>query len=133
MSSPPFILLAAHFNRIAVIEDSLLSVSYRHYALRLPESAKVEDVFDRYERLLAEVRGIQKFLGSGPAYNVALTLDWLCLIPRRLVNRDGVGANSAGILGLVWLRDQEERDGWSRLGYTSHLEYLGVPKNTSKL
>ena len=133
VSSPSLILLAAHSNRIVVIEDSLPFASHRHYVLSLPESTKAEDVFDRYQRLLAEVKGIQKRFSSGPAYNVALTYDWLCLIPRKSVNRDGIGANAAGMLGLVWLRDQEERDGWSRLGYTSHLEYLGMPMDTSKM
>jgi sulfate adenylyltransferase (ADP) / ATP adenylyltransferase len=129
----PLILHAAHSNRTVVIGDSLPFVSHRHYILSLPESTKAEDVFDLYQRLLAEVKGVQRLFDLGPAYNVALTSDWLCLIPRRNVNKDGVGANAAGMLGLVWLRDQEERDGWSRLGYTSHLEYLGVPMDTSKM
>ena len=120
-------------NCIVVIGYSLPHVPHRHYVLHLPESAKAEDVFDRYLKLLAEVKGIQKRFGSGPAYNVALTSDWLCLIPRRHVNRDGIGANAAGMLGLIWLRDQEERDGWSRLEYTSHLEYLGIPMDPSKI
>lgn len=107
-------------------------VSHRHYVLSLPESTKAEDVFDRYQRLLAEVKGIQKRFSSGPAYDISLTSD-VMLDTSEMREQDGIGANAAGMLGLVWLRDQEEPDGWSRLGYTSHLEYLSMPMDTSKM
>lgn len=43
--------------------------------------------------------------------------------------KDDAGANTAGMLGLVWLRDQAERDTWARLGYSRHLQYLGIPND----
>ncbi|KAI3555045.1 hypothetical protein CABS02_04884 [Colletotrichum abscissum] len=61
-------------------------------------------------------------------YNVVMAERWICVVPRRLVGRNGVGANGAGMIGLVWLRDQAERDGWDSFGLTEHLVRLGLPK-----
>lgn len=60
-------------------------------------------------------------------YNVAMTLDWIALIPRSFAEWGGpFGANAQGMLGLVSVRDHEERELWGKLGYTDHLRSLGV-------
>lgn len=64
------------------------------------------------------------------AYNVVATTKWICLIPRTHKARPDGGAptNGPGMLGLVWVKNQAERDEWTRLGMTEHLAYLGMPK-----
>lgn len=62
------------------------------------------------------------------AYNVILTGVWLCLIPRRHGRKGDTGANAAGMLGMVWVKDQAERESWNTLGLCKHLEFLGFPK-----
>ncbi|KAK7440088.1 hypothetical protein Landi51_10742 [Colletotrichum acutatum] len=70
-------------------------------------------------------RDFQTTARYGSDYNVVMAEDWVCVVPRRLVGREGVGANGAGMVGLVWLRDQAERDGWNSFGLTEHLVQLG--------
>jgi len=101
--------------------------------LQIPKEASATEIYDRYLRLLHETRAAQQHTASGRDYNVAIVSDWLALVPRRNHGKDGVGANAAGMLGLVWLRDQKEREGWGKLGYTDHLAYLGIPQDESKL
>jgi ATP adenylyltransferase/5',5'''-P-1,P-4-tetraphosphate phosphorylase II len=44
------------------------------------------------------------------AYNVIFTKKWIAIIPRtHAASKDGSFTNGAGMLGLVWV-DQEERD-----------------------
>jgi ATP adenylyltransferase len=60
-------------------------------------------------------------------YNILFVKEWIIVVPRMAKSRDRVGANAAGMLGLVWLRDQQERDGWTKFGMSKHLAHLGVP------
>lgn len=75
------------------------------------------------------MRMVQSGFSDVKAYNAAFTRDWICLIPRTHTMKDGAGANTAGMLGLVWVRDQAERDTWARLGYSRYLQYLGIPND----
>lgn len=88
-------------------------------------------MFETYNRLLEEMRSVQIRFSDIKAYNAAFTRDWMCLIPRTHARKDDAGANTAGMLGMVWLRDQAERDTWARLGYSSYLRYLGIPIDDS--
>ena len=100
---------------------------FKHYVLRLPGDADTSTVFERYLRLLNASREVLARAGEGSRdYNVAMTADWIAIIPRR--TSDGpYGANAAGMLGIVYLPDQEERDKWSQLGYTKQLVAFGIP------
>lgn len=72
------------------------------------------------------MRAAQQNRSEHEAYNVCLTDSWLCLIPRRHGRLQGVATNAAGMLGLIWLKDQAEREDWDKLGRLHHLERLGV-------
>ena len=85
------------------------------------------NVFDAYKALLEDTKHALKTAGSESDYNVALTTDWIALIPRSRAEWGGpFGANAQGMLGLVSVRDQEERELWASLGYTDHLRSLGI-------
>lgn len=60
-------------------------------------------------------------------YNVVMVKQWIILIPRASKGYDGIGANGAGMMGLVWVGSKQEREGWTRLGMSKYLQYLGVP------
>jgi len=62
-------------------------------------------------------------------YNVLLVKQWLIVIPRASKGCDGVIANSARMMGMVWLRSKEERDGWTKFEMSKHLAYLGIIPN----
>lgn len=68
-----------------------------------------------------------KEVPGGSDYNVVLVHDWMLLIPRRFAGFKGNGANAAGMLGMVWVQDQWERNRWTKLGYIKYLSMLGVP------
>ncbi|EPE07526.1 ap4a phosphorylase ii [Ophiostoma piceae UAMH 11346] len=62
------------------------------------------------------------------ANNVIMTKRWMCLVPRRRGGKDGTGAGSLGMMGLLWLKSQREREHWSELGMTEHLVWMGLPR-----
>lgn len=82
---------------------------------------------DAHANLLRHTRAALETVTYSNDYNVVLADEWMILIPRSHKGHDNVGANGAGMLGMIWLRDQEERDGWEKLGMTKHLAYLGIP------
>ncbi len=69
------------------------------------------------------------------AYNVAMTADWMCLVPRRRGGRgdasSSIGANTLGMLGVVWVASQRERDEWMGTsgggGIAQNLVFMGYP------
>ena len=112
----------------AEITNDIVSVPFRHYAIRFPQDVGVDGIVVRHNKLLGEVKQDHKKFGTAGGYNVLMVSEWLCLIPRTHSKRDKTAAGAAGMIGLVWLKDQDERDSWERLGYTEHLKYLGIPR-----
>jgi len=49
------------------------------------------------------------------------------VIPRRFPTLDGAAANAVGMVGLIWVKDEEERRVWVEGGVRRRLGYLGVP------
>ena len=105
---------------------SKTSVPYKHALMRLPKNATHEDITNCYNSLLDKIRQILKD-NRTEDYNMVLVNDWMLMIPRRHHGKDAVEANAVGMMGMVWLKSKEEREGWTRLGMTEHLRYLGVP------
>jgi ATP adenylyltransferase len=102
-------------------------VPFKHHVLRLPSHADTNTVYNAYLRLLDASREVLAKSGEGSRdYNVAMTADWIAVIPRR-TSEGPYGANAAGMLGIVYLPDQGERDKWSQLGYTKQLVAFGIP------
>ncbi|KAJ9266432.1 hypothetical protein DTO212C5_6355 [Paecilomyces variotii] len=111
------------------VESRISGVSFKHFVLRIPEHAKARDVVRIHDRLLALTKEVLVRIGDVDGdYNVAMTEEWMALIPRRTFGPGGPnGSNAAGMLGLVAIKDEEERRRWAELGYTDYLAYLGVP------
>lgn len=112
------------------VTDDIAHVPHQHFVLRLAPNAQIADVAAAYAKLLARVRNCHKTCGS-TAYNVAMTLDWLCLIPRRNcgISR-GAGSNTAGMLGLLWILNDHEKTIWNEPSLCEYLQYLGVPRDS---
>jgi ATP adenylyltransferase len=109
------------------ISTSIEHVPFKHHVLRLPSHADTDTVYKAYIRLLDASREVLAKLGEGSRdYNVAMTAEWIAVIPRR-TSEGPYGANAAGMLGIVYLPDQQERDKWSQLGYTRQLMAFGIP------
>lgn len=111
------------------VSSDIPNVPYKHFALRLPTAAGPKDLVASHERLLVKMRESQQEAAAGPDHNVILTQDWICLIPRSHNGSEkGAPANASGIIGLVWVATEEERDAWRTLGPVDHLRYLGIPR-----
>lgn len=111
------------------ISDHIPNVPYKHFALRLPAGASSEELAASHDRLLEKMRASQQEAGSGPDHNVILAQDWICLIPRvHNGSEKGAPANAVGVLGLVWVATEEEREVWTTLGPADHLRYLCIPR-----
>jgi ATP adenylyltransferase/5',5'''-P-1,P-4-tetraphosphate phosphorylase II len=52
----------------------------------------------------------------------------LCVIPHWESGADGnLGANSMGVMGIIWVVSEDERYAWDRLGHIEYLQRLGYP------
>ncbi|KAL6239221.1 hypothetical protein BDW75DRAFT_153895 [Aspergillus navahoensis] len=60
-------------------------------------------------------------------HNVALVREWIIVIPRRNAAFESVTTNTPGMLGSVWLTDEEEMEQWKQIGPKRVLAGLGVP------
>lgn len=80
-------------------------------------------VHEIYQKLLSTLETV---LGEQVgAHNVVITRSWLCVIPRRASGADGhPGANSMGIMGIIWVASQGERDAWDELGMVKYLKSM---------
>lgn len=107
------------------VTSDIANVPHQHFVLRLPVDVDLGGLVKAYARLLQEVQRAHARCGSGPAYNVVLVKEWMCMIPRRHCGLErGAGANAAAIVGLVWITVDAERDIWS----SEYYKYLGIPR-----
>lgn len=110
------------------IAKDITNVPLKHFVLRLPPDARTATVIEAHRRLLQEVRKIQQQTESGTAHNVIITKNWICLVPRRHSGFErGVGVNSAGVLGLAWAVNEDEKSAWNSIGAAELLRFVGIP------
>ena len=110
-----------------VISEDIEHVPFKHFVLRLPSDADANTAYKAYLRLLDASREVlAKSVEGSRDYNIAMTADWIAVIPRR-TSEGPYGGNSAAMLGIIYLPDQQERDKWSQLGYTKQLVAFGIP------
>jgi ATP adenylyltransferase/5',5'''-P-1,P-4-tetraphosphate phosphorylase II len=83
-------------------------------------------LYQRYQELLHHTKEALKDDPEQPSYNVILVHDWMMLVPRSHAHRDGVGGNAVGMVGMIWLAREEERERWEELGVMETLEFVGV-------
>ena len=43
-------------------------------------------------------------------YNLVITKDWMFMVIRRKANHNGILCNSLGYIGLVYAKDEEQRN-----------------------
>jgi len=71
-------------------------------------------------------------LRPGDAYNMVLYHGHMLVVPRRTANIDGVDANAAGMMGVVWCSSEEQYREWVRRGPMEWLLDFGVPKEGAR-
>jgi ATP adenylyltransferase len=60
-------------------------------------------------------------------HNVIMTRDWLVVIPRQAASWDGAATSAPGMLGMVWLHNEETMNLWVNRGPVNVLRRLGFP------
>lgn len=101
---------------------------FRSVASERPPSA--QEVFDVYISL---VKRRKETLGLGEddmeslcPHNVLLVKEWIIVIPRRTNSVNGVGAKSAGMLGMPTVSSHDLLRIWTDAGPANVLRQLGV-------
>lgn len=67
-------------------------------------------------------------------YNMIMTSTFMMLVPRSRGFCAGpkicpeVWVNSVGMLGIVWVKDREEAEGWKQVGCENVLKGVGLPR-----
>ena len=109
--------------------ESIPDVPFKHYVHRISFDAASADVFGLYQLLLKKTRNALRNVNATD-YNVIFTPEWIALIPRRTAVWGGpYGANAAGMVGMVSVPNDSQRQQWADLGYTEYLVKLGIPIN----
>ena len=115
---------------------------YKYFVQRINDQSDrldgenwVTSLKSTYDELLAQSVSESGIRGTGPGivvpHNMVMTREWIMVIPRR---RAGIGralANSAGMLGMVWVSDEAQLQDWMQAGPANVLSELGVPSDVS--
>lgn len=88
--------------------------------------AQLLEIYLRLLRQTREVLGVHA--GEVCPHNFVLTKRWMLVIPRRAKEFHGLTANSAGMLGSVYLWTQDQLEAWKEVGPAKALAGLGVPR-----
>ncbi|KAL1613939.1 hypothetical protein SLS54_010149 [Diplodia seriata] len=104
-------------------------IPFRYFLRRFGSATpSAQLLLDAYNSLLAEAKqalGVSVEASACP-HNVVLVKEWMLVIPRRRSNVDGASANGAGMMGMVWVTDEERLQQWKALGPAWILSQLGV-------
>lgn len=113
------------------VADNIPNVPFKHFVLRIPPHASTETIIEMHDKLLALTRKAHAEAGNDPGsdYNVAMSREWIALIPRVTAGPpDGpFGTSTVGMLGIPAIRGPEDRRKWEELGNTRFLAQLGIP------
>jgi ATP adenylyltransferase/5',5'''-P-1,P-4-tetraphosphate phosphorylase II len=89
-----------------------------------------EKLLDLYRGLLGQCKQLLPVKeDESVPHDFILTAKWMLLIPRSKRNFEGSSdVNAPGMLGMVWLKHDEEVTKWKELGPARVLRHLGVPE-----
>ena len=97
-------------------------VPFQHAILPIRHDVNC-DVWTLY-RMLCDMLA----LAEGKPHNVFFTKQWIVVIPRSKAKSDGLAANAASMLGLVWIKNEAELQAWKDRGPLDVLKDVGVPR-----
>lgn len=88
-----------------------------------------DKVFDIYTRLLKQTRAALSLEPSEAIcpHNFILTKRWMMVVPRRAAYFQGISTNAAGMVGTVFLWNQDQLEAWKEIGPMNILAALGLP------
>ncbi|KAE9982644.1 hypothetical protein EG327_005795 [Venturia inaequalis] len=103
---------------------------YKYFSVDFADQAQPskELLLKTYQNLLGRCEGlVSGKQGESVPHDVILTKHWMVVIPRSKRNFEGSSdVNAAGMVGMIWLKHDEEVDKWKELGPARVLRQLGV-------
>lgn len=108
---------------------------FMYYIKRLDSQGKTSSdlpysLLETYKRLCTEAQAAwQSSVSETSEYfphNMVLTQRWIMVIPRRKAEVQGASANAAGMMGMVWVTNDNQLDQWKAFGPVKVLAELGV-------
>ncbi|OIW29322.1 hypothetical protein CONLIGDRAFT_669221 [Coniochaeta ligniaria NRRL 30616] len=107
-------------------------IPFKHFLARFKDLPDANGLLRVYLSLLGNAQAALRDQGENKpghavAHNVVLTRRWMVVIPRRRAGVDGADANAAGMLGMVWLSDEDRLKKWLEVGPADVLTQCGVP------
>ncbi|KAI9721199.1 MAG: hypothetical protein M1812_002360 [Candelaria pacifica] len=142
------ILPCAHVDSFSLFPDhppgNVANVPYVYDLIRHPvsPSSSLSDnpntstyVFASYNSSLDRFRALLGTLTKDQPvpHNVLMTREWTVVIPRTRGQSNGLSANAAGMMGLVWVRTEGEIEKWKQDGPWRVLEALGLKSESKTL
>ncbi|OQE46851.1 hypothetical protein PENCOP_c001G04209 [Penicillium coprophilum] len=108
--------------------------SFVHFLQRFEDSAGCvengEHLLDIYQCLLHQAREALGLLTEDVPcpHNFILTRGWMMVIPRRAKEFHGITANSAGMMGSIYIWNHDQLNAWKDVGPMKVLAGLGLPR-----
>lgn len=103
---------------------------YKYFSVDFAEQAQPskELLLKTYQKLLSRCEGLLPGKqGESVPHDMILTKNWMMVIPRSRRNFEGSSdVNAAGMLGMIWLKHDDEVHKWKELGPARVLWQLGV-------
>jgi sulfate adenylyltransferase (ADP) / ATP adenylyltransferase len=108
----PYRHAIAHFNALDFIQPLAIS----------------ETLLAHYHRLLATLNLIENSAATEPlgAYNLLITREWMCVVPRSQESFAGIPVNSLGFTGALLVKNQAQLEQLRALGPLTLLTEVGV-------
>lgn len=114
-------------SHLADSPTSLPNAPFKHFIIGLPSQPSIEELQHKLAQLITLTRKGLEGLTEVPNYNVIIFREWMMVVPRTHKERNGVATNAVGMMGVVWVSNDDEMQTWIELGLTDHLRYLGIP------
>lgn len=88
------------------------------------------DLLEKYLELLKEAREALKLPADEEQvpHNFILTNRWMLVIPRSAKVSYGLTANSAGMMGSIYIASQDQLDSWKEVGPSNVVRGLGIAR-----
>jgi ATP adenylyltransferase/5',5'''-P-1,P-4-tetraphosphate phosphorylase II len=113
----------------------LSAVPFKYYIKRLSGQGKTSanlpySLLETYKSLCTEARAAWQSSAKGKSeylpHNMVLTKRWILVLPRRKCEVNGASANAAGMMGMVWVTNENQMDHWKEFGPAKVLAELGI-------
>ena len=113
------------------VDENADEIPFAYFEQKLKINSSPEATLEVYK---AGLDFVERTLGlrtteqnRGPPHNVIMDGERMLVIPRRAAGNGVIGANAAGMLGMIWTQSEETMQLWLDAGPHIILEQAGLP------